>query len=134
MSWDLEPIMATLQALAKDTPRSAKERQVAAEKAIKSWLAQTNHLTEQARMLRDLDAKVAAVAVDDFWCVLTSRNSSTPSPPLKASLSEHNRSKRLGSVLSASIPVDPSPVLSASTINSRTAHCRSRKRDRRRCL
>ena len=76
-------------------------------------------------MLRDLDAKVAAVAVDDFWCVLTSRNSSTPSPPLGASLSEHNRSKRLGSVLSASIPVDPSPVLSASTINSRTARCRS---------
>jgi hypothetical protein len=67
MSWDLEPIMATLQALAKDTPRSAKERQVAAEKAIKSWLAQTNDLAEQARMLRDLDAKVAAVAVDDFW-------------------------------------------------------------------
>ena len=46
MSWDLEPIMATLQALAKDTPRSAKERQVAAEKAIKSWLAQTNDLAD----------------------------------------------------------------------------------------
>ena len=66
MSRDLEPIMATLQALAKDTPRSAKERLLAAEKAIKSWLAQTNDLVEQARMLRDLDAKVAVVEVDDF--------------------------------------------------------------------
>jgi hypothetical protein len=67
MSRDLEPIMATLQALAKDSPRSAKERLLAAEEAIKSWLAQTNDPTEQARMLRDLDAKVTAVAVDDFW-------------------------------------------------------------------
>jgi hypothetical protein len=67
MSQDLEPIMATLRALAKDTPRSAKERLVAAEKAIQSWLAQANDLAEQARMLRDLDAKVAAVLVDDFW-------------------------------------------------------------------
>ena len=70
MSRDLEPIMATLQALAKDTPRSAKERLRAAEEAIKSWLTQTNDPTEQARMLRDLDAKVAAVAVDDFWAGL----------------------------------------------------------------
>jgi hypothetical protein len=83
MSRDSEPIMATLQARAKDTPRSAKERLLAAEKEIKSWLAQTNDLAEQARMLRDLDAKVAGVDVDDFWpgCVLISRNSSTPSPP-----------------------------------------------------
>jgi hypothetical protein len=66
MSRDLEPTMATLQALAKDAPRSAKERLVAAEKAIQSWLGQTNDLAEQARMLRDLDAKVAAVEVDDF--------------------------------------------------------------------
>ena len=66
MSRDLEPIMAALQALAKDTPRSANERVVAAEKSIKSWLAQTNDPAEQARMLRDLDAKVAAVEVDDF--------------------------------------------------------------------
>lgn len=70
MSQDLEPIMTTLQALAKDTPRSAKERLLAAEKAIQSWLAQTNDLPEQARMLRDLDAKVAAVEVDDFWAGL----------------------------------------------------------------
>ena len=73
MSRDLEPIMATLQVLAKDTPRSAKERLLAAEEAIKSWLAQTNDPTEQARMLRDLDAKVAAVAVDDFWAGLRAR-------------------------------------------------------------
>jgi hypothetical protein len=66
MSRDLESIMATLQALAKDTPRAARERLVAAEKAIKSWLAQTNDLVDQARMLRDLDAKVAAVEVDEF--------------------------------------------------------------------
>ena len=66
MSRDLEPILAALQALAKDTPRSANERLLGAEKAIKSWLAQTNDLTEQARMLRDLDAKIAAVEVDDF--------------------------------------------------------------------
>ena len=67
MSRNLERIMVTLEALAKDTPRSAKERLLAAEKAIKSWLAQTNDLAEQARMLRDLDAKVAGVQVDDFW-------------------------------------------------------------------
>jgi ubiquinone biosynthesis protein UbiJ len=66
MCRDLEPIMAMLQALAKDTPRSVKERLPAAEKAIKSWLAQTNDLSERARMLRDLDGKVAAVEVDDF--------------------------------------------------------------------
>jgi hypothetical protein len=58
--------MAALQALSKDTPRSITERLVAAEKAIKSWLGQTNDLAEQARMLRDLDAKLAAVEVDDF--------------------------------------------------------------------
>ena len=66
MSRDLESIMATLQALAKDTPRSARERLVAAEKTIKSWLAQANDLVDRSRMLRDLDAKVAAVEVDEF--------------------------------------------------------------------
>jgi hypothetical protein len=73
MSRDLEPIMAALQALSKDTPRSINERLLAAEKAIQSWLAQTNDLAERARMLRDLDAKVAAVAVDDFWTGLRAR-------------------------------------------------------------
>jgi hypothetical protein len=73
MSWDLEPIMATLQALAKDAPRSAKERLLAAENAIQSWLAQTNDLAQQARMLRDLDAKLAGVAVDDFWAGVRAR-------------------------------------------------------------
>jgi hypothetical protein len=65
--------MAALQALSKDTPRSINERLLAAEKAIQSWLAQTNDLAERARMLRDLDDKVAAVAVDDFWTGLRAR-------------------------------------------------------------
>ena len=70
MSHDLGPILDALHALAKDTPRSAAERVLAAEVQIKAWLAQTKDLGERQRMLRDLDAKIASEKVDDFSTML----------------------------------------------------------------
>jgi hypothetical protein len=66
MSLELEPMMAVLNALARDTPRSVGERVRAADEQIKAWIAQTKDLSERQRMLRDLDGKV----VDEFSTML----------------------------------------------------------------
>jgi uncharacterized protein YoxC len=66
MSLELEPMMAVLNALARDTPRSVGERVRAADEQIKAWIAQTKDLSERQRMLRDLDGKVALQEVDEF--------------------------------------------------------------------
>jgi hypothetical protein len=70
MSLELEPMMAALNALARDTPRSAGERVLAADEQIKAWIAQTKDLSERQRMLRDLDGKVALQEVDEFSTML----------------------------------------------------------------
>jgi hypothetical protein len=70
MSVELEPMMAALNALARDTPRSLGERVLAADVQIKAWIAQTKDLSGRQRMLRDLDAKIALQQVDDFSIML----------------------------------------------------------------
>jgi hypothetical protein len=70
MSLQLEPMMAALHALARDTPRSVGERVLAADVQIKAWIAQTKDLSERQRMLRDLDGKIALQEVDDFSTML----------------------------------------------------------------
>jgi hypothetical protein len=67
MSLELEPMMAVLNALARDTPRSVG---VAADVQIKAWIAQTKDLSGRQRMLRDLDDKVALQEVDKFSTML----------------------------------------------------------------
>ena len=70
MSLELESMMATLNTLAKDTPRSVGERVLAADVQIKTWIAQTKDLNGRRRMLRDLDGKIALQEVDDFSTML----------------------------------------------------------------
>jgi hypothetical protein len=70
MSLELEPMMAALHALARDTPRSVGERVLAADVQIKTWIAQTKDLSGRQRMLRDLDGKIALQEVDDFSTML----------------------------------------------------------------
>jgi hypothetical protein len=70
MSVELEPMMAALNALARDTPRSVGERVLAADVQIKAWIAQTKDLSGRQRMLRDLDGKIALQEVDDFSTML----------------------------------------------------------------
>jgi hypothetical protein len=66
MSVELEPMMAALNALARDTPRSVGERVLAADVEIKAWIAQTKDRSGRQRMLRDLDGTIALQEVDDF--------------------------------------------------------------------
>jgi hypothetical protein len=47
MGLGVERIMEALRALAKDTTRRESQRFVAAEQAIKTWLAQTSDPTER---------------------------------------------------------------------------------------
>ena len=70
MSLELEPMMAVLNVLARDTPRSVGERVRVADEQIKAWIAQTKDLSGRQRMLRDLDGKIALQEVDDFSTML----------------------------------------------------------------
>jgi hypothetical protein len=67
MSLEISKIMEALRALAKDTTRRESQRFVAAEQAIKTWLAQTSDPDERQAKLWELDDEIAAEAVDDFW-------------------------------------------------------------------
>jgi len=67
MSLEVERITETLRALAKDTTRRESQRFVAAEQAIKTWLAQTSDPTERQAKLRELDDEISAEGGDNFW-------------------------------------------------------------------
>ena len=67
MSLEVERIMEALRALAKDTTRRESQRFVAAEQAIKTWLAQTSDPGEWQAKLQELDDKIAAEKVGGFW-------------------------------------------------------------------
>jgi hypothetical protein len=67
MSLEVEWIMETLRALAKNTTRRESQRFVAAEQAIKTWLAQTSDPTERQVKLWELEDEMSAAGGDDFW-------------------------------------------------------------------
>jgi hypothetical protein len=88
MSLEVERIMDALRALAKDTTRRESQRFVAAEQAIKTWFAPTRIPASGRPSSRNSTTKSLRRRSAAFGSgyVLTSRNNSTPSPPLGASL------------------------------------------------
>jgi hypothetical protein len=80
MSLDVGPMMDTLRALARDATLSDSQRFVAAEQAIKTWLAQTSDPAEWQGKLRELDSKAAEEKVADFWIGLRAYRAQHPRP------------------------------------------------------
>jgi hypothetical protein len=78
MSLELESMMAVLNALARDTPRSVG---VTADVQIRAWIAQTKDLSGRQRTLRDLGGKGALQEVDEFSTMLRAHVSRSCSPP-----------------------------------------------------